>query len=131
MGKDILLDTSAIVAHLRGKIDIRDFAPAEALLFTSLFSVGELAKGINRANDPDRERAKVELFLADIAILTPDTATAEAYGKIAAGLDGTGQRIPENDAWIAAVAIECDMTLAAGDAHFTRVRGLDLLHLLW
>jgi len=30
MAKDILLDTSVIVAHLRGKIDIRTLAPLDA-----------------------------------------------------------------------------------------------------
>ncbi len=33
--------------------------------------------------------------------------------------------------WIAAVALECDMSLATGDAHFRRVDGLNVLHWTW
>jgi tRNA(fMet)-specific endonuclease VapC len=35
--------------------------------------------------------------------------------------------IPENDIWIAAVALECDMPLATLDAHFRRVEGLTVI----
>ena len=131
MADHILLDTSPIIGHLRGKFDIHRAVPDGQLLFASLFTVGELEKGINRANEPARERARVESFLQHIAILMPDEATAAAYGKLAGELDARGQRIPENDMWIAAVALECDMTLATGDAHFSRVDGLDVLHWTW
>ena len=127
----ILLDTSPIVAHLRGKLDMALVLPADSLLFTSLFTVGELEKGINRAEHPEKERDRVNLFLKDIAILMPDEATAVAYGKISGDLDSQGQRIPENDMWIAAVALECGMILATGDAHFTRVMEVDVIQLKW
>ena len=46
-----------------------------------------------------------------------------------AELQAKGERIPENDTCIAAVAIECDMTLATvDDAHFLRVSGLKVEH---
>ena len=35
---------------------------------------------------------------------------------------------PKTTVWIAAVALECDMPLAARDAHFDRVDGLTVLH---
>ncbi|MCF6312416.1 MAG: PIN domain-containing protein [Verrucomicrobiales bacterium] len=127
----VLLDTSPIIAHLRGKLDLPSVLPQDGLLFTSLFTVGELEKGINRVGHPEKERAQVESFLKGIAILMPDEATAAAYGKISGRLDSQGQRIPENDMWIAAVALECGMKLATGDAHFERVAGIELLSLSW
>jgi tRNA(fMet)-specific endonuclease VapC len=131
MATDFLLDTSPIVAHLRKKFNISATAPDGALLFTSLFTLGELEKGIARARTPSRERAKVESFMQHIAILTPDSATAKTYGRISAELDAKGERIPENDTWIAAIALECDMTLATGDAHFSRISGLKVEHWTW
>jgi len=101
------------------------------LLFTSLFTVGELEKGIHKAEQPGKERTKVARFLKNIAIILPDEATAKTYGRISQALDTKGRRIPENDTWIAAVALEGAMKLATGDAHFTRVEGLDVLHLTW
>jgi len=131
MSRDILLDTSVIIAHLRGRTDIRRHVPENALLFTSLFTVGELEKGINRAARTGRERAKVEAFMNSIAVLMPDTATASTYGRTAALLEQAGERIPENDIWIAAIALECDMALATSDDHFSRVPRLHLLKCSW
>jgi tRNA(fMet)-specific endonuclease VapC len=131
MTTHILLDTSPIVAHLRKKLNLTTALPEGSLLFTSLFTVGELEKGIQKAELPGRERAKVAGFLENIAIILPDEATARTYGRISRSLDTEGRRIPENDAWIAAVALEGSMKLATGDAHFSRVDGLDVLRLSW
>jgi len=131
MAKDILLDTGPIIAHLRGKIDITELAPEGALLFTSLFTVGELRKGTYKVINPDRERTKIETLMENIAVIMPDEITADIYAQVAADLEKRGQKIPENDVWIAAMALEYDMILAHGDAHFDRVPGLDRLRWTW
>ena len=131
MSQDILLDTSVIIAHLRGKFDIRPFTPKGVRLFASMFTIGELEKGINKAAHPEKERVKTEHLLEGIALILPDNATAAIYGEVTAKLEKAGCRIPENDAWIASVALECDMELATGDAHFERVEGLKVLKLTW
>ena len=131
MSADVLLDTSLIIAHLRGKTDVRDHVAEDVLLFASLFSVGELEVGINRADDPERERAKVNLFMDNVAVLMPDSGTATIYGRTAATLERSGKRIPENDIWIASVALECRMKLAAGDANFDRIPGLEVIRCTW
>jgi predicted nucleic acid-binding protein len=41
----ILLDTSVVVAHLRGRIDIRALTVAGEPLFLPLVALGELYKG--------------------------------------------------------------------------------------
>ena len=69
----------------------------------------------------------VDDFLQMAALLYPDSATAERYARAAVALEAKGQMIPETDLWIAAVALECDMPLAARDAHFQAVDGLTVL----
>ena len=127
----LLLDTSPIIAHIRKKIDLRDVLPSDAILFTSLTTLGELEKGIHRVTDPDAERGKVNAVMADVAVLKPDEVTAAHYGRISAELDSHGNRIPENDTWIAAYAAEYELELVTGDAHFNRVDGLTVRHLNW
>ncbi len=124
----ILLDTSAVVAHLRGRIDILALAASGEPLFLPLVALGELYKGAEKSARPARNRQIVDDFLQMAALLYPDTATAEAYARAAVVLEAKGEVIPENDLWIAAVAIECDMPLATRDAHFDRVEGLTVLH---
>ncbi len=63
----------------------------------------------------------------NVAVLNPDILTARAYAQIASDLEKKGLRIPENDMWIAAIALECDLPLAARDAHFGRIEGLQIL----
>jgi tRNA(fMet)-specific endonuclease VapC len=59
--------------------------------------------------------------------LLPDEATPELYGRIFAQLAQAGTLIPQNDIWIAAIALQSDLPLATGDAHFGHVTGLQLL----
>jgi len=69
----------------------------------------------------------VDKFLQIATLLYPDNATAEIYAKAAVELEAKGRVVPENDIWIAAVALECDMPLATRDAHFQHVDGLTVI----
>jgi tRNA(fMet)-specific endonuclease VapC len=123
----ILLDTSAVVAHLRGRIDIRALTTPAEPLFLPLVALGELYKGAEKSARPGHNRQLVDDFLQMAALLYPDSATAESYARAAVALEAKGEVIPENDLWIAAVALECDMPLATRDAHFQRVDGLTVI----
>ena len=52
--------------------------------------------------------------------------TASLYGTIKANLRKKGKPIPENDIWIAAIAMQHDLTLLTRDRHFEAVDGLRL-----
>jgi tRNA(fMet)-specific endonuclease VapC len=123
----ILLDTSVVVAHLRGSVHLQALASADEPLFLPLVALGELYRGVLKSRRPESSRAKVDEFLEIAAVLCPDVATAEIYARIAQALETKGTPIPENDIWIAAVALECDMPLAARDDHFRQVEGLEIL----
>lgn len=123
----ILLDSSVIIAHFRGKLDLFGLVAAAEPLFIPLIALGELFKGAEKSGDPPRHRAKIEAFLKIVAVLNPDFETAERYAQVSVALEAKGYPIPENDLWIAATALELEMPLATRDAHFHRVEGLDVL----
>ncbi len=123
----ILLDTSVIIAHMRGKMDMFAQKEPEVLLFMSLISFGELLKGALKADNPARQHAKIANVLTQVGVLYPDDATAHSYARVAAFLESKGTPIPENDIWIAAVGLEMDMPLATRDGHFDRVEALTVL----
>ena len=127
MPQGILLDTNAVVDHLRGKIDLSHMAPPNEPLFISLTVLGELYKGVLKSAALEKNRAVLERFLQTVAVLTPDTATELHYAGLASTLEKMGKPIPENDIWIAAVALEYSMPLATRDLHFSHVPGLKLL----
>ncbi len=69
---------------------------------------------------------RITEFIAANRILVCDTETAQFYGQIKNALKIKGRPIPENDMWIAAVAIQHDLILASRDAHFSEIHGLRL-----
>src|SRR3990167_893503 len=126
MSKDLLLDTSVVIGHLRGSIDVLALANHQEELFLPLVALGELYKGALASNRPEHNRREIDDFLLIAGLLHPDSATADAYAYISVQLKCKGVPIPENDIWIAAVALECNMPLAIRDAHFRKVDGLEL-----
>ena len=125
--KGVLLDSSVVIAYLRGKLDLRQKIAPDEPLFLPLVALGELYKGALKSERPAENLARISELLAVLAVLNPDGRTAMKYAEISAALERAGQPIPENDLWIAAVAVECDMPLATRDAHFDRVPGLAVL----
>jgi len=123
----ILLDSSVIIAHFRGKLDIFQLVAATEPLFMPLVALGELWKGTLKSADPAKHQGKITDLLKVVAVLNPDSATAVHYAQASVALDTIGQTIPENDLWIAAVALELEMPLATRDAHFDRVMGLSVI----
>lgn len=113
---------------MRGRLDLAAHAPPAEPLFLPLTALGELYKGVFKSRQPEKNRLLLETFLQTVAVLHPDTVTALHYAQISADLERKGTLIPENDVWIAAVALECAMPLATRDAHFRQVTGLQLLH---
>lgn len=129
MAQGILLDTSAIIPHLRGNPAY--LAQAESTdepLFVSLTVLGELYRGVLKSSQQDKNRLVLETFLQTVAILHPDSATSLYYAQVSVDLERMGKIIPENDIWIAASALECGMPLVTRDAHFQHVTGLQLLY---
>jgi tRNA(fMet)-specific endonuclease VapC len=127
MAQSVLLDSSVVIPHLRGKLDLITPTLGVVHLYIPLVVLGELYKGALKSSQPEKNGRLIETFLKTVAVIHPDTATALHYARISAELDAKGTPIPENDVWIAAVAMECSMPLAARDAHFQRIDGLQLL----
>ncbi|WP_338287677.1 PIN domain-containing protein [Luteolibacter sp. LG18] len=117
-----------IIAHFRGKLDLFQLVRPNEPLFMPLVALGELWKGVLKSANPPKHQGKLLSFLKVVAVLHPDGATAEHYARASVALETKGRPIPENDIWIAAVALELDMPLATRDAHFDRIDGLTVIH---
>ena len=52
MAQGVLLDTSVVIDHLRGKIDTAEKAPPAEPLFLPLTALGELYKGVLKSAAP-------------------------------------------------------------------------------
>ena len=89
-------------------------------------AVGELYYGAHKSHRKEENLARIADFAAHNTVLSCDAETARNYGALKDGLRQKGRPIPENDLWIAALAIQHKLVLVSRDAHFADVNGLEL-----
>ncbi|MBI2947261.1 MAG: type II toxin-antitoxin system VapC family toxin [Verrucomicrobia bacterium] len=124
---EVLLDTSVVVPYFRGDAVIGRQVRACTTLYLPQTALGELYCGAYLSTNQTKTLAEITSFLAAVTILSPGLVTADHYGRIRAALAKAGTPIPENDIWIAAIAKEFQLPVAARDAHFDQVAGLQVL----
>ena len=127
MTGDVLLDTTVAVAHLRGLAAVSERLAQAQTRYLPTVALGELHFGLWRSVRREVNRAQLERWLQVIVLIPISAATAVRYGELKQQLALAGNPIPENDLWIAAVALEHGLPVATRDEHFTRVPGLNIL----
>jgi tRNA(fMet)-specific endonuclease VapC len=80
-----------------------------------------LCYGAEKSGRVQVNLAKVDEFVAESTVLGCDAATARRYGDVKNRLRGKGRPLPENDVWIAAMALRYGLVLVSRDAHFREV----------
>lgn len=122
-----LLDTNAAVALLNGESNIMEFVQRVAELFLPVISVGELYFGAEKSGRPDANRITLRTFIQGKTVLSCDLAVAQQYGRLRAVLRKQGTPIPDNDTWIAAMALHPRLFLVTKDKHFGHVTDLPIV----
>jgi tRNA(fMet)-specific endonuclease VapC len=123
---NLLLDTNAYVALMKGNRATATLVrSAERLVFSTVV-LGELLFGFRNGNRYERNAAQLDDFLAQpwVTLQTVTRTTADRFGRIAAQLRKAGKPIPSNDIWIAAHVFETGAELVTFDQHFATVPGL-------
>lgn len=97
--------------------------------FLPTIVIGELYFGAYRSGRPTLKIAKLNELMQLCEIAVPDAIAAEMYGSVKHHLKEKGTPIPENDIWIAAIALKYDCPLITSDKHFSFVPELNTLSL--
>lgn len=122
----ILLDTN-IISDLNNNVpETTSFLKAANEIFTASIVAGELFYGIENSSRREENLKFYRDFFAACAVLDVTIETAELYGRIKTQLKNKGRPVPENDLWIAAIAMQYELTLVTRDRHFEHIEGLDL-----
>jgi len=121
---EVVLDTSAAVAHLRGVQPVSAQLAQFERLYLPTVALGELLYGIRRSARSRENLDQLKNWLRAVTLLSLSQQTAEHYSAIKDGLARAGSPIPENDIWIAAHAVEQQLPLFCLDAHFNQIAGL-------
>ncbi len=124
-----LLDTNVIIALFADESSVKDrLANAEEVFVPSVV-IGELCFGALKSDRAKENLSRVDEFAANNVVLGCDIDTARCYGAIKNALRLKGHPLPENDVWIAAIALQHDLTLVTRDMHFKEIQ--DLTALVW
>jgi tRNA(fMet)-specific endonuclease VapC len=124
MSGRLLLDTNIVIAFFAQEPDILDRMQAAEAFFIPSIVLGELYFGARKSGKPAQNLKQINELAAKTAILDCNAETAQQYGQLKDNLRRKGRPIPENDIWIAAIAVQYNLTLITRDAHFNQVDNL-------
>ena len=124
MSGRFLLDTNIIIALWVNDEAITNQLATASEVFVSSITLGELYYGARKSTWSAKNMARIDDFAARSRILLCDLTTAQNYGQIKNALRAKGRPIPENDLWIAAIAVQHGLTLVTRDDHFSAIDGL-------
>ncbi len=119
-----LLDTNIVIALFAEEAAVQQRLAKAHEVFVPSIVLGELYYGAHKSARVAENLARLDDFVASSTVLACDTATAQQYGDIKNTLRAKGRPIPENDIWIAVIAMQYHLTLVARDGHFHEADGL-------
>jgi tRNA(fMet)-specific endonuclease VapC len=120
-GNKFVLDTNIVSAWLKGETAVADNIDKAESVFLPIIAVGELYYGASFSTQIEKNLSDLKKLTSRYPILTLDEETTSIYGVIKSNLRKKGKPIPENDIWIAAIAIQNDIPLVTRDAHFKEI----------
>ena len=126
MSGKYLLDTNIIIALFADDESVKDHLGQADEVFVPSIALGELCFGAHKSGHPRENLAHIDEFASDNVVLGCDTETARRYGQVKNALRVKGRPIPENDVWIAAIALQHGLTLVTRDVHLGEVDSLSV-----
>ncbi len=125
-GSNYLLDTNIISSWLEDESIIADEIDNADSVFIPVIVIGEMYYGAQYSTKVEYNISNISKALSHYPLLIIDENTCKHYGLIKAALRRKGKPIPENDIWIAAIALQHNLTLVTRDGHFNEVEGLSI-----
>jgi tRNA(fMet)-specific endonuclease VapC len=123
----VILDTNALSAFIDGDNKLLKIIERQAELALPVIVLGEYLYGLRRSRLRIRYEEWLRTNLDLFDLLSVGRSTANFYAEIRTELRNSGQPIPSNDIWIAALAREHRFPILTRDAHFRSVDGLRIL----
>ena len=101
-----LLDTNIVIAMFAGEAAIQERRQNADKVYLPSIVVGELCYGARKSSRPIENLTKVNRLTQRFPLISCDLETAQWYGIIKDQLRRKGRPIPNNDIWIAAIALQ-------------------------
>ena len=127
----VLLDSNAYAQLMLGREQVSRIVRGAEEVLLSAVVLSELLYGFRRGSRYERNVRDMRAFLDNpyVSLVPVGATTADRYSRIAASLRAKGRRIPLNDLWIAAHAMETGADLVSAARHFEHVDGIAWIRL--
>ncbi|MCY4552231.1 MAG: type II toxin-antitoxin system VapC family toxin [Candidatus Poribacteria bacterium] len=119
-----LLDTNIIIGMFAEDKAIQEKVQNTEKLFLASPVVGELYYGARKSSRPIENLTRVNRLTQRFPLFSSNLETAKWFGIIKDQLRQKGNLIPDNDIWIAAIAMQRGLILVTRDSHFDQVESL-------
>ena len=119
----VALDTNRLTDLLQGDAALAERLGACDEVWIPLVVLAEIKAGFYGGTEQHRNEILLRRLLAKstIGVLLPGRETAEHYARLFVQLKRAGTPVPDNDLWIAALALEHDLLLITRDQHFEHI----------
>ena len=114
---DYLRRQDAAVRLLRPLIESNSLA-------ISVITYAEVYDGVTGGRNREHDLTELRVLLTGLQIIGLDRETAEVFAQLRVSLRARGELLADHDTWIAATAIQHDLTLLTRDHHFDRLGSL-------
>lgn len=125
-GNKFLLDTNIITALIKGDSGIAQKIEAASSIYIPIIALGELYHGALNSTFGKRNIFPLKKLTSRYKLLLLDEKTAIEYGGLRTKLRAQGTPIPDNDIWIAAIALRYNLIVVTRDGHFNFIKGLNI-----
>lgn len=122
-----LLDTNIIIALFADEAVVKNYLAQANEVFIPNIVIGELCYGARKSGRVVANLARVDELVSNSTVIGCDTETARQYGEVKNKLRLKGRPLPENDIWIAAIALQHNLILVTRDAHFQEIESLQVI----
>jgi predicted nucleic acid-binding protein len=114
------LDTNRLTDLFQGDAELAATLAACEQVWIPLVVLAEIKAGFYGGAQRQSNEALLQRLLTKetVAVLLPGRETAEQYARLFVQLKRAGTPVPDNDLWIAALALEHDLVLITRDRHF-------------
>ncbi len=119
----VALDTNRLTDLFQGDTALAERLGACEEVWIPLVVLAEIKAGFYGGTQRHRNEVLLQKLLAKptVGVLLLSRETAEHYARLFVQLKRAGAPVPDNDLWIAALALEHDLLLITRDEHFQRI----------
>jgi len=117
-GSRIVLDTNAVITLIIGEENLQEIIRRYESLLMPVIVLGELIYGAEKSAKRELNLERIRVFRSACDVLSVNETTAGVFGTLRNELRSKGKPIPDNDLWIAALALEHDAPILTRDRHF-------------